>query len=79
MSSISYQRLEEIASRAIDRIIELDLDGVEEWLESELDMTEKERQYFCVDDNIRETAQAYVYYVDEDDEDEEEENDEYYD
>ena len=62
---INYYRMDEIASKAINHIIETDVDDAEEFFE-ELDLENDEIKYFCIEENINE-ARGY----DEDEEDEE--------
>lgn len=69
MANISIQRLEELASKAIDHIIEMDPDDAIEFLRDELELTKEEAQYFCVFDNLQEVTEM----TDEEREEEEEE------
>lgn len=45
---IGYDRLDEIASKAIDGLIEADVYGAEDWLREEVDLTDEEVDYFCI-------------------------------
>lgn len=69
-NDIGWSRLDEIASKAIDHIIETDVDDAEEFLRDELDLEEDEVEYFCISETMDE-ARGY----DEDEEDEEDESD----
>jgi hypothetical protein len=51
---VSYYRLDEMASKAIDHIIEQDPYDAEEWLKDELELTDEEVEYFCVGDTLDE-------------------------
>ena len=51
---ITRERLEEIASKALDKLIEDDPYDAEEWMKEELDLSDEEMEYFCIDDNLDE-------------------------
>ena len=56
---ITRQRLEEIASRVLDKLIENDPDEAIEFIDEELELTDEERKYFCVEDNIDEARKLW--------------------
>ena len=49
---IPYCRMEEIASKAIDKLIENDPYDAEEFLREEIDLDLEEAQYFCIDETL---------------------------
>ena len=55
-TGVGRRRLEEIASKAIDHIIETDVDDAEEWLD-EVELDKAERKYFCVEENLAEARE----------------------
>lgn len=62
----TYYRLEELASKAIDKVIENDPWEAEEWMREELDLDDDEVKYF----GISETLDMVKGYEEEDDDDE---------
>lgn len=65
----NWYRLDEIASKAIDGLIEDDPYEAEEYLRNEIEITDEEAEYFCIADNI-DMVKGYEE-EDEDDEDDE--------
>lgn len=63
----NWYRLDEIASKAIDKIIEDDPYEAEDFLKDELELSDEEAEYFCIADNI-DIVKGYEE-EDEDDED----------
>lgn len=64
--TVGFNRLEEIASKAIDKLIEDDPYEAEEFLREEIDLDLKEAQYFCID----KTLDMVKGYEEEDEDDE---------
>lgn len=52
---LGYHRLDEIASKALDKVFELDVDEAKYFCEEELDLDRREREYFCIDDKGEES------------------------
>ena len=51
-SGIGWWRMDEIASKVIDGLIEADHYGAEDWLREEVDLTDEEADYFGVAESI---------------------------
>ena len=51
-SGIGWWRMDEIASKAIDGLVECDYYGAEDWLREEVDLTDEEADYFGVAESI---------------------------
>ena len=49
MNKPSWERMDEIATKAIDKLFELDVDEAREFLETEVDITDEEKNYFCIE------------------------------
>jgi len=65
---ISWERMNEIASRALDALYELDPEAAIELAEEDLDLDEEEKNWFCIE----------YWFDNEDDDDEEDDNNEDY-
>lgn len=48
----NWYRMDEIASKAIDKLIEDDPYEAEEFLSNEIEITDEEAEYFCIADNM---------------------------
>ena len=64
---ITRERLEEIASKAISKIIEDDVDDAEEWMEYELELDDEEMQFFEITDQIEEERKNIIDRGNDDD------------
>lgn len=51
---INYYRMDEIATKTIDKLIENDPYEAEEFFEEELDLDDEEVEYFCIRETINE-------------------------
>lgn len=63
-NGIPYRRMDEIATKAIDKLIENDPYDAEEFLREEIYLDLEEAQYFCID----ETLDMVKRYEEEDEE-----------
>ena len=66
-TGVGRRRLEEIASKAISKIIQDDVDDAEEWMEYELELDDEEMQFFDIADQIEEERRNIVDRGDDDD------------
>ena len=66
---ITRERLEEIASKAISKIIEDDVNDAEEWMEYELELDDEEMQFFDITNQIEEERRDMRNVEEDDDED----------
>lgn len=66
---ITRERLEEIASKAISKIIQDDVDDAEEWMEYELELDDEEMQFFDITNQIEEERRDMRNVEEDDDED----------
>lgn len=48
----NWYRMDEIASKAIDKLIENDPYDAEEFLREEIDLDQEEAEYFCIDETL---------------------------
>lgn len=46
---IPWERMDEIASKAIDKLFQMDSEEAREFLEEEVEITDEEKNYFCID------------------------------
>lgn len=62
---IPWERMDEIASKCISKLFEMDDDEARDFLETEVELTDDEKNYFCIEDRFE--VEDWLKDDDEDD------------